>query len=108
MRLDIVNMDPEVYPPQLTKQTMIDDAYTKKRIILANSLPSGLTFTEFQSIQPKVHTSKAWYCQFKRLVRASNLLRRRKYISKMVELRDAIKSLKKQGDLYEVTLMCDS
>ncbi|CAL9126512.1 unnamed protein product, partial [Musa textilis] len=69
---------------------------------------SGLTFTEFQPIQPKVHTSKAWYCQFRRLVRASNLLRRRRYILEMVELRDMIKPLKKQGDLYEVTLMCDS
>nr|XP_018686484.1 PREDICTED: uncharacterized protein LOC103994246 [Musa acuminata subsp. malaccensis]XP_018686485.1 PREDICTED: uncharacterized protein LOC103994246 [Musa acuminata subsp. malaccensis]XP_018686486.1 PREDICTED: uncharacterized protein LOC103994246 [Musa acuminata subsp. malaccensis]XP_018686487.1 PREDICTED: uncharacterized protein LOC103994246 [Musa acuminata subsp. malaccensis] len=112
--LDIIDIDPQAYPSQITKQTRIDDAYTKeKKRDIGKAIAKWFNFHKIPA-----NTAQGPYYQsmISSIQKSGTGIQpptpkeiHGMYLDEEVaELKDWIKSFKRQWDEYGVTLMCDS
>uniref|UniRef100_A0A804K7A4 DUF659 domain-containing protein n=1 Tax=Musa acuminata subsp. malaccensis TaxID=214687 RepID=A0A804K7A4_MUSAM len=111
---DIVDIDPQAYPPQTAKQTRIDDAYTKeKKRDIGKAISKWFNFNRIPA-----NTAQGPYYQsmISSIQKSGTGIQPPTpkeiygvYLDEEVaELKDWIKSFKRQWDEYGMTLMCDS
>ncbi|CAL9108672.1 unnamed protein product [Musa textilis] len=112
--LEIIDIDPLAYLSQTAKQTRIDDAYTKeKKRDIGKAIAKWFNFHRIlanRAQSPYYHSMISYIQKSGTGIQPPTPKEiHNMYLNKEVaELKDWIKSFKRQWDKYRVTLMCDS